>query len=707
MKIKTKLCIVFGIILTLILAISTYYGLYSVKNISKNNNNKLLQTQANLKVKALNEKLTTIFYTLQMAGKELKASDPNQVKANVIVNTLKNIKSQLNVTEGYIGFYNGETYTDADGLLKDFNAKELQRPWFVKVFKDNKETFIGTPYLSLTTNKYVIPAGIKVTKNNQTLAALCIDMELDNITHFITEISANKDFFLTNENGIIFASKNPEKIGKNLFEILPDLEAYNTVNQAEFNFTWKEQNNQKFKFVVNSLENFNWHFWQYASYNIINKEANAYLKKSLIFFIISLIISLIVIYFIARYIASPIIATADILSKFATTGNTNLNEDNQWSKRKDEVGIMATAFDNMINILHEKAITAKSIANGNLQVDVSVLSESDDLGNAFKQMVNNLNSILGQVNSSVNQVTLGAKQISQSSNYLSDGATKQASSIEEITASITELSSQTKTNADNAVAASELAAETAKAAEDGQYRMNNLTSAMTIINKNAEETQKVIKTIDDIAFQTNLLALNAAVEAARAGSHGKGFAVVAEEVRNLAARSAKAAAETADLIQNSNNKINEGVEISAQTAKSLSIIAENVIKTSSTVNEISAASHEQAEGISQIGIGLDQIDAVTQQNTANAEETASASEEMSSQAVMLQKLIQHFKLQEKTITQNHNILRNKSKNLKTIPSNKQTTHNSNWGDISNSSTDATIVNPQDQIKLDDDEFGKF
>ena len=128
--------------------------------------------------------------------------------------------------------------------------------------------------------------------------------------------------------------------------------------------------------------------------------------------------------------------------------------------------------------------------------------------------------------------------------------------------------------------ANKLASETAAAARGGQERMTELNGAMMQISTNAEETQKVIKTIDDIAFQTNLLALNAAVEAARAGVHGKGFAVVAEEVRNLAARSAKAARETADLINNSNSQINEGVVISEQTAEALSKIADNVVKTS-------------------------------------------------------------------------------------------------------------------------------
>ena len=171
-----------------------------------------------------------------------------------------------------------------------------------------------------------------------------------------------------------------------------------------------------------------------------------------------------------------------------------------------------------------------------------------------------------------------------------------------------------------------------------------MTESMKRITENSTEIQRVIKVIDDIAFQTNLLALNAAVEAARAGQHGKGFAVVAEEVRNLAARSAKAAGETTDLIAKSGHEIEHGGEVTANTAAVLNTIVEQVRQTTDLVAGIAIASNEQAQGVNQVTVGLQQIDSVTQQNTAAAEESASAASEMQAMATNLQTLVAQFRL---------------------------------------------------------------
>ena len=263
---------------------------------------------------------------------------------------------------------------------------------------------------------------------------------------------------------------------------------------------------------------------------------------------------------------------------------------------------------------------------------------------ALNNTLNNLNEIMHSVKSSSEQMAQGSGQVSDSSQSISQGATEQAASLEEITASMNEMSSQTKQNAENANQANQLAQVAQTGAEKGNDMMNNMLSAMSEIDDSAQKISKIIKVIDEIAFQTNLLALNAAVEAARAGVHGKGFAVVAEEVRNLAARSANAAKETTELIEGSIKKVDAGTEVANSTSESLKEIVDGIGKVTDLIGEIAAASNEQALGINQVNQGLVQLDQVTQQNTANAEESAAAALELSEQANQLTEILQQFNL---------------------------------------------------------------
>ncbi|HSR36093.1 MAG TPA: methyl-accepting chemotaxis protein, partial [Desulfurivibrionaceae bacterium] len=253
-----------------------------------------------------------------------------------------------------------------------------------------------------------------------------------------------------------------------------------------------------------------------------------------------------------------------------------------------------------------------------------------------------MNRVIGGIDESANQVTAASVELSSTSNQLADGASRQAASLEETSASLEEVSTMTRQNADNADQCDGLMREVNTVVDKANQSMAAQTVAMEEISKASEETQKIVKTIDEIAFQTNLLALNAAVEAARAGEAGAGFAVVADEVRNLAMRAAEAAKNTADLIEGTVKKVQEGETLVAQTNEDFSQVAEKSVKVGALVAEIAAASKEQSHGITQVNQAVLEIDNVTQQTAANSEEAASASEELSAQASHLKRLVEEL-----------------------------------------------------------------
>ena len=262
------------------------------------------------------------------------------------------------------------------------------------------------------------------------------------------------------------------------------------------------------------------------------------------------------------------------------------------------------------------------------------------LGIIISRSINKvLTRIVENLSEGSEQVTSAAGQVSSASQSLAEGATEQAAGLEETSSSLEEMASMTKQNAENAQQASTLAGEASTAATSGNEAMGKMNGAIQDIQKSSEETAKIIKVIDEIAFQTNLLALNAAVEAARAGEAGKGFAVVAEEVRNLAMRSAEAAKDTSGMIEESVKNANNGVEIATEVSKVLEDIVEGIGKTTELVGEIAAASQEQSQGIDQVNTAVGQMDKVTQANAANAEESASASEELSAQAEQMNGIV--------------------------------------------------------------------
>jgi len=282
--------------------------------------------------------------------------------------------------------------------------------------------------------------------------------------------------------------------------------------------------------------------------------------------------------------------------------------------------------------LRQAAIAAEQLAEGNLNahIEPGTKDETGMVLNSMRNMVGKLAHIIGEVRNAADNLASASEQVSATAQSMSQATSEQAASVEETSASVEQMSASINQNTENAKVTDGMASKAAKEATEGGESVQQTVVAMKKIAQR-------ISIIDDIAYQTNLLALNAAIEAARAGEHGKGFAVVAAEVRKLAERSQVAAQEIGELSSSS-------VEMAETAGKLLGEMVPSINKTSDLVQEISAASEEQAAGVAQINTAMTQLNQVTQQNASSSEELAATAEEMSSQAEQLQQAMSFFVL---------------------------------------------------------------
>ncbi len=362
----------------------------------------------------------------------------------------------------------------------------------------------------------------------------------------------------------------------------------------------------------------------------------------------------VMIYIIRQSIYRPVAEVASVYKEIAK-GNKQvvINYESD-----DEIGQMAALIRETVqaeNIIIADVIdklTKMSQGDLMLNVDVDYYGDFAVLKEAIEQTVTNLNNTMNTIKTVSEQVSTGAEQVSSGAQALSTGATEQAASVEELNASVIEVANQASENSKQVRDTTKELSDAGARLNEGNAQMEQLIKAMTEINTSSNQIADITKTIEDIAFQTNILALNAAIEAARAGAAGKGFAVVADEVRNLAAKSAEAAKETADLIGASVVTVENGSKITNQTAQIIHDAVDDISEVIKDIGNVEQSSDQQTDAINQIREGLSQISSVVQTNAATSEENSAASEEMSSQAMALREEVAKFRLKRDT---QHNV----------------------------------------------------
>jgi methyl-accepting chemotaxis protein len=314
----------------------------------------------------------------------------------------------------------------------------------------------------------------------------------------------------------------------------------------------------------------------------------------------------------------------------------------EYVRLKNSLNATVEAISSYINEINK---VLADVASGDLRHGIGreYAGQFASIKVSINTIIKDLNDTMSSILAASAQVLTGADMISHSSYDVAKGAGEQEAALDDLTISIGEINNQSKDNANNSQEASALAETSKNNVEAGNREMEQLLKAMESINDSAHKISKIISTIESIAFQTNLLALNAAVEAARAGEHGKGFSVVADEVRSLAIKSAEAAQETNELINESIDRVNDGMVRANKTAGSLAKIMETIANVSGAVQKINESSTQQTNAIGQIGGGLDRINNVVKNNSSVSEECAAASEELNSQALVLKQMLAFFK----------------------------------------------------------------
>ena len=528
-------------------------------------------------------------------------------------------------------------------------VKESKSKYLTNLYVEENE---GERYTEMTFSNPILI-------NGEFKGTVITDVEASVLNSIHQEDAAFPSMF-TNvlDSNAIIHSENPNFDGRDLNDILPEkamkkiqegLDGGKAFSRTIVNELGVEK--REFYSPINLHGNLWWVRLSITEADY-DREVDRLVNLGILFGVLCVLVLVVVTTVIIRRSLKPLQNVADAGKKLAE-GNFDI----QFNYHKqDEIGdvmqAMQSVVDRIRSIITDLSEKLVELSRGNFAMDLEdthgyYQGAYRPLLNSLVEITDDLSNTVSEISSSADQVNNGAEQVSSASQSLSQGATEQASSIEELSATMNDISDKIKGTALMAEKASSMSKDAGNAVNDSNEKMNELSLAMQDITEKSNEISKIIKTIDDIAFQTNILSLNAAIEAARAGAAGKGFAVVADEVGNLAQKSAKAAQNTGVLIEEAIDAIAKGAKISDETANSLKNVSERTQTINQLIGEITSASESEAEGITQISIGMDQISSVVQSNTATAEESAAASEELSGQAQILNDLMSKFILKER------------------------------------------------------------
>jgi len=539
----------------------------------------------------------------------------------------------------------------SDGYITGPNYDIASRPWYEAV--TSNKTFITLPYIDINTGKTVVTIAAPITETNtdNVIGVSAIDMSLDSIVKIMNNYIVGDTGFLVclGPAGTILYHPNSAYVNQNFSETNFSSDMKSAVSNAAFgDYIFSIDNTEYYGSLTEIGDT------GFMVLTCMPEDEAMAVHKSITkqidgAFFISLIIMAICVFILSKMIIKPLVSLRNTAQSIAE-GNLDVTMDVHSS---DETGQVSAAFSKTVEQLKKYIVYIDEIANVLSQISLGnlVFTLENDYTGEFSKIKDSLLEIRTNLTTTLSHVSRSSDKVLENSMHMSDnalalaqGATEQASAVEQLAASLNDVSHHVEVSAQRAENANQQAISVGEHISISDKKMKEVLYSIQHINEFSSQIEAIIKTIEDIAFQTNILALNAAVEAARAGTAGKGFAVVADEVRNLAGKSAEAAKNTTQLIIQTIEAVADSTKIAHTAASAMNEVVAGANSIIAELDEISKMSLEQSNAISQITIGIEQISSVVSTNSASAEETSAAVNVLSSQAKVMEKEIKRFKL---------------------------------------------------------------
>lgn len=549
----------------------------------------------------------------------------------------------------YVALTDGSLYHASFVPGPDFNA--LAKSWYQNGL--TSESFIlGDVYFDEDSQSYVVGAsGVLKSRSGVVRGVAAADVYLDSISDIVRGVQLEETggiFLVDSRTNTIIGHRDSALTGEKINEINSDIYAYinKQISSEKSGLTLYDNTYIQIEKVPNS----DWIAVAYVSRGEVLQELYTLAASMVGVILLALILmTLLVTIQVRRVIGRPVRELSRVATEIA---EGNLEQTIHYQS-KDEIGILADDFNRVtirlsdyVKYIDEIARTLHEIAEGNLAftLQYDYQGEFEKIKDSLQEISYTLSGTMGQLQAASYDVAAGAEQMSSGSMALSQGSTQQAAAVDALAEHLDSVSDSVHQIARGAQEADQLAGSVKNGLLESNDKMQELTAVIQNISEKSTQIHKIVTTIEDIAFQTNILALNAAVEAARAGTAGKGFAVVADEVRNLAAKSSDAAKETNSLIGETVDAMEEGVAAGQSVAQAMLAVVEQADKMSELISGIADYTKEQALNTEEITRGIGEISSVVQSNVAAAEASAATSEELSAQAAMLRKMVNHFRL---------------------------------------------------------------